>query len=50
MTGFDSGIVLCNVQADDQDVANTWKPIRASKTARAILSPFQMKDLALAYA
>jgi hypothetical protein len=48
MNGLDGGIVLCNVRHGARDSAKNRKTIRAKNTARAILSPFQMKDFALA--
>lgn len=38
------------MQAEGQHLFNPLKPIRANKTARGLLSPFQVKDFQFAYA
>ena len=50
MTGFDNRIVLWHMQAEVRVFLKKSEKTSANNTARAILSPFQMKDLAPAFA
>ena len=50
MIGLDSENIFELCKVGDSDFLSTENMIRAKKTAQAMLSPFQMKDLAFAAA